>query len=487
MNNGGKEMYIKQPISAVTENSVLVIFEYIKNAVYDVYVDGKMYIETELSHCTIEGLQPDTVYIVSVTEKSTGNTADVKVKTAVAGESMDVRDFGAVGDGKTNDTLAIQAAIDNCPINGKVILKNGTFLSGAITLKSNMTLEIAAGAKLLGSPCASDYPVSVYRFEGIEQECYTSLINNDTSGGRAENIRITGNGTIDANGEKLFSEEMKEKAGKRGRAICIRETDGIYIKDVTVRQSPAWCVHTIYSNNVVLNNVKIFTKFDEEGRRYKGIYNGDGFDPDSCRDVTVIGCVIGSQDDCIAIKSGKDREGREIGIACEDILIRNCRFISGFGVAIGSEMSGCVRNVTVENCTFENTYSIASIKAPRGRGGMVENVLYRACTHYYNENEFTDCKWFRAAIYIDRFYGIDEFDPDVYKTFDEETGIFRNIVFEDIESKTAAGRAVYIVGLPESKIKGVTMRRLKASGSSGMVIKNAEDIVLEDIDIWDML
>lgn len=480
-------MYIKQPISAVTENSVLVIFEYIKNAVYDVYVDGKMYIETELSHCTIEGLQPDTVYIVSVTEKSTGNTADVKVKTAVAGESMDVRDFGAVGDGKTNDTLAIQAAIDNCPINGKVILKNGTFLSGAITLKSNMTLEIAAGAKLLGSPCASDYPVSVYRFEGIEQECYTSLINNDTSGGRAENIRITGNGTIDANGEKLFSEEMKEKAGKRGRAICIRETDGIYIKDVTVRQSPAWCVHTIYSNNVVLNNVKIFTKFDEEGRRYKGIYNGDGFDPDSCMDVTVIGCVIGSQDDCIAIKSGKDREGREIGIACEDILIRNCRFISGFGVAIGSEMSGCVRNVTVENCTFENTYSIASIKAPRGRGGMVENVLYRACTHYYNENEFTDCKWFRAAIYIDRFYGIDEFDPDVYKTFDEETGIFRNIVFEDIESKTAAGRAVYIVGLPESKIKGVTMRRLKASGSSGMVIKNAEDIVLEDIDIWDML
>ena len=239
--------------------------------------------------------------------------------------------------------------------------------------------------------------------------------------------------------------------------------------------------------NDMLNNVKIFTKFDEEGRRYKGIYNGDGFDPDSCMDVTVIGCVIGSQDDCIAIKSGKDREGREIGIACEDILIRNCRFISGFGVAIGSEMSGCVRNVTVENCTFENTYSIASIKAPRGRGGMVENVLYRACTHYYNENEFTDCKWFRAAIYIDRFYGIDEFDPDVYKTFDEETGIFRNMVFEDIESKTAAGRAVYIVGLPESKIKGVTMRRLKASGSSGMVIKNAEDIVLEDIDIWDML
>lgn len=480
-------MYIKQPISAVTENSVLVIFEYIKNAVYDVYVDGKIYIETELSHCTIEGLQPDTVYIVSVTEKSTGNTADVKVKTAVAGESMDVRDFGAVGDGKTNDTLAIQAAIDNCPINGKVILKNGTFLSGAITLKSNMTLEIAAGAKLLGSPCTSDYPVSVYRFEGIEQECYASLINTDPAKGRLENIRITGNGIIDANGEKLFSAQMKEKLGKRGRAICISKTDGVYIKDVTVRQSPAWCVHTIYSNNVVLNNVKIFTKFDEEGRRYKGIYNGDGFDPDSCRNVTVIGCVIGSQDDCIAIKSGKDREGREIGIACEDILIRNCRFISGFGVAIGSEMSGCVRNVTVENCTFENTYSIASIKAPRGRGGMVENVLYRACTHYYNENEFTDCKWFRAAIYIDRFYGIDEFDPDVYKTFDEETGIFRNIVFEDIESKTAAGRAVYIVGLAESKIKGVTMRRLKASGSSGMVIKNAEDIVLEDIDIWDML
>lgn len=480
-------MYIKQPISAVTENSVLVIFEYIKNAVYDVYVDGKMYIETELSHCTIEGLQPDNTYIVSVTEKSTGDTAEVKVKTAVTCESMDVRDFGAVGDGKTNDTFAIQAAIDNCPRNGKVILKNGIFLSGAITLKSNMTLEIEDGAKLLGSPYTSDYPVSVYRFEGIEQKCYASLINTDPSKGRLENVRITGNGIIDANGEKLFSVQMKEKAGKRGRAICIRETDGVYIKDVTVRQSPAWCVHTIYSNNVVLNNVKIFTKFDEKGRRYKGIYNGDGFDPDSCRNVTVIGCVIGSQDDCIAIKSGKDREGREKGIACEDILIRDCHFVSGFGTAIGSEMSGDVRNVTVENCTFENTYSIASIKAPRGRGGTVENVLYRACTHYYNENEFTDCKWFRAAIYIDRFYGVDKFDPDGYKPFDEGTGIFRDIVFEDIESKTIAGRAVYIVGLPESKIKGVTMRRLKASGLSGMVIKNVEDIVLEDIDVWDIV
>lgn len=479
-------MYIEQPVSAVTENSVLVIFEYIKNAIYDVYVDGKKYIETELSHCTIEGLEPDTDYIVSVTERSTGDRSETKVKTSVAGKSIDVSDFGAVGDGKTNDTLAIQAAIDNCPKNGKVVLKNGTFLSGAIILKSNMTLEIADGARLLGSPYTSDYPVSVYRFEGIEQECYASLINTDTSGGRVENIRITGNGIIDANGEKLFSSEMEEKAGKRGRAICLRETDGIYIKDVTVRQSPAWCVHTIYSNNVVLNNVKIFTKFDEKGRRYKGIYNGDGFDPDSCRNVTVVGCLIGSQDDCIAIKSGKDREGREKGIASEDILIRNCRFVSGFGVAVGSEMSGGVRNVRVENCIFENTYSIASIKAPRGRGGTVDNIMFRACKHYYNENEFNDCKWFRAAIYIDRFYGIDGFDPDLYKTFDEGTGIFSNIVFEDIESRTTAGRAVYIAGLPESKIKGIRMRRIKAIGSSGMVIKNADDIVLEDVDIWDM-
>ena len=136
-------------VSAVTETSVLVIFEYIKNAVYDVYVDGKKYIETELSHCTIEGLEPDTDYIVSVTERSTGNRSEVRVKTSVTGESIDVSDFGAVGDGKTNDTLAIQAAIDNCPKNGKVVLKNGTFLSGAIILKSNMTLEIADGARCL--------------------------------------------------------------------------------------------------------------------------------------------------------------------------------------------------------------------------------------------------------------------------------------------------------------------------------------------------
>lgn len=469
--------------ASVTADSALLVYEYFDNAEYKIYVDGECIATTDKPDYTVTGLKGGTVYKMQVEAVGISKTDVTEIQTQSVGEVINVEDFGAVGDGKTLNTESIQRAFDSCPPGGTVVIPKGVFVSGALFLKSDMTLHIEDGAKLLGSCDTRDYPVFKYRFEGREQMCYASLVNTQCCSERLRNIKITGNGTIDASGVALFMAEMSEKKGARGRAVCVRNTDGVYIKDITVRQSPSWCLHTIYCNDVVVNNVKIHTKFDENGERYPHIFNGDGFDPDSCRNVAVVGSMIASQDDCIAVKSGRDEEGRTVGIASENILIQNCSFKSGFGVGVGSEMSGGVRNVHIEACTFENTYSLGMIKAPRGRGGVVENVVYKNCTHYYNENEFSDNKWFRGAINIDQFYSVENVSVNDCEPFDEGTPIFRNIRMENISVDTTAGNAVFVAGLPESPIENITLKNVTAKGRFGIKVYNVKNLNIENVSV----
>ncbi len=318
-----------------------------------------------------------------------------------------------------------------------------------------------------------------YRYEGCESLCYTSLINTDSA--PHENISILGEGVIDAGGMPLYEAERAEAKGKRGRAVCLRNTRGVTVRGVTVRQSPAWCLHLIYCNEVLLEDVKIFTKYDEDGNLCD-MFNGDGIDLDSCSDVTVRSSLIGSEDDCIAIKSGRDVEGRRVGIPSKNILIENCRFISGFGVAIGSEMSGGVENVTVRNCRFENTFGIVSIKPIRPRGGYVKNILYENCTHKNESLEHRDCLWYRGAIYIDGFYGKEEgdFDADEKRPVDETTPLAEGITLKNLSAETIAGRGVYICGLPERPIKGLVIENVRVAGIKEPYLYNLEDAHITD-------
>ena len=383
-----------------------------------------------------------------------------------------ITDFGADPLGEEICTEAIQRAIDLCPKDGEVLIPKGNFLSGALFLKSDMTLRLAEGARLCGSRRPEDFPLMTYRYEGKEQVCYASLIN--TSGAPSQNISIVGEGTITAGGMLLYEAERAENKGKRGRAVCIRNTNGVTIRGVTIRQSPAWCLHLIYCNDVRIEDAKIFTKYDEDGNRCD-MFNGDGIDLDSCAHVTVRDCLIGSEDDCIAIKSGRDVNGRRVGIPSKDILIEGCTFISGFGVAIGSEMSGGVENVTVKNCRFENTFSLVSIKAIRPRGGYVRNITYENCTHENTSKEYDDCLWFKAAIYIDGFYAHEEgsYDPDLFAPIDETTPTVENITLKNITSRTVAGRGVYICGLPESPIKNLSLIHVYSEGIKEPYLRHA--------------
>jgi len=383
---------------------------------------------------------------------------------------FNITDFGAKEG--TPATEAIQKAIDLCPQGGTVLIPRGIFVSGALFLKSDMTLRLEEGARLLASADTDDFPIMGYSFEGREQLCYASLLNTDSAPHR--NITIEGDGIIDAGGNFLFQAELDENKGKRGRAVCIRNTDTLTVTGVTIRNSPAWCLHLLYCRNVLLNNVKIHTKYAEDGSRYI-LRNGDGIDVDSCRDVHIANCLVSSQDDCIAIKSGRDEEGRRAGIPSRDILIEDCTFTSGFGIAIGSEMSGGVENVTVRNCVFENTSSLISLKTMRGRGGNIRNITYENCTHSNESMEYRDCQWFRGAIYIDGFYASKEFDPADKQPIGEGTPFADGITLRNITASTVSGNAVFICGLPEAPIRHLRLENVKVHGKSGMITHNLED------------
>ena len=394
-------------------------------------------------------------------------------------ERICITEYGAVSGKNTVNTLAIQAAIDACPENGCVVIPEGVFCSGALFLKSNMTLYLEPGACLLGSINTEDYPLMTYRWEGRETLCYASLLN--TKEGKQENIRIQGSGTIDANGMVLFQKEMAEKKGARGRAVCLRNVDGIQISGVTIRQSPAWCLHLIYCDNILIEQVEIHTKYSETGDLYRDIFNGDGIDIDSCRNVVMRDSLIASQDDCIAIKSGRDEEGRNVGLPTENVTITNCIFRYGFGVAMGSEMSGGIKNVIVTDCRFEDTYSFASVKAPRGRGGVIEDITYKNIEHYNHSLEHRDCRWFRGCLYIDQFYGEEIFDAGRKATVTDGTATIRNILFENVKTETVAGNGIYLCGLPEQPLEQIRLKNVKVSALHGIYVRNVVGLEMEEV------
>lgn len=393
---------------------------------------------------------------------------------------FDITDYGAVGDGKALNTAAVQKAIDECGEGDTVLIPKGRFLSGAIFLKGDMTLEIQKGATLVGSENLEDYPIVQSRWEGIEGARYASLVNMKE--GKHENLIITGEGTFDASGAVLRKKEQSEGKGAPGSTACISNTCNLVITKATFRNCPSWCVHILYCNNVIIKDIEVHSKYDENGKEY-GVCNCDGIDIDSCKSVMITNSLIESQDDCIAIKSGKDADGRRVGIATEDVLIRYCRFEHGFGVAVGSEMSGGVRDVVVRNCDFHDSFSIGSIKAPRGRGGVVEDIVYVNCTLVNKDTAHKDCRWFRGGIYIDQYYSHDEFDINEYREINEGTAVIRNILFKDIELETVGGNAIYLSGLAESRLQNIMLMNVKAKGVHGMKVYNIDGLTVHNTEV----
>jgi len=351
----------------------------------------------------------------------------------------DITQFGAVGDGSTFAGSAIHSAIDAAAGagGGTVVVPAGRFLTGSITLKSNITLHLEPGAVLLGTGNPDHFPLWRSKWEGTAvdgQPGRAPMIGGEG----LRNIAITGRGTIDGAG-KWWWQNMKTMSPPNVRPTLIRFVDcyNVRIEGITVTNSPSWTITPLACDNVTITGITVINPPDSP--------NTDGINPDSCRNVRISDCHIDVGDDCITIKSGKETDNRQRYQACENITITNCTLLHGHGgVVIGSEITGSVRNVVISNCVFIGTDRGIRIKARRGRGGVVEDI--RA------SNLIMD--GVLCPIVVNLFYGCGAWgDKKVTETgpmpVNEGTPQFRRFRFSNITARRVKFAAAYILGLPE--------------------------------------
>ena len=412
-------------------------------------------------------------------------------------ERVDMLKSGAKADGKTLNTTLINHTVDRLSQagGGTLFFPAGTYLTGAIRLKSNITLELEAGATLLFSDNFDDYlPFMEVRHEGVMMKSFSPLI----SAMDAENITIKGEGTLDGQGKAWWTEFFRiyvdlEKNGMRElnkyQPLWERENDvealyaetnedwhgtlkrrffrppfiqpvrcrRVRIEGVKIINSPFWTVNPEFCDNVVVTGVTIHNVPSP---------NTDGINPESCRNVHISDCHI--SDDCITLKSGRDAQARRLGVPCENITITNCTMLSGHGgVVIGSEMSGSVRKVTISNCVFDGTDRGIRIKSARGRGGVVEDIRVSNII-------MSNIK--REAVVLNLKYSKMPVEP-----MSERTPLFRDI---SISGLTAVGvkTPVKIVGLEEAPVTDIILRDINVKNArEKCIFENCERIRLTDV------
>ena len=296
---------------------------------------------------------------ISFRKASVGHSAQPAIKI-----SLNVRDFGAKGDGQTKDTVAIQQAIDRCNVlgGGEVIVPAGNYLTGAIALRSNVMLRLEKDAVIMGSPDLKDYQVMQVRWEGKWIQGYSGLIYALD----AKNIGITGPGKI-AGSDLVGGRPNGDNPLRRPALIEPIDCSNITFEGFSTQYHLMWSIHLTYCDTVAIKNLYI--------RSTGG--NGDGIDVDSCKHVMIDGCDIATGDDCISLKSGRGMEGYKLLRTTEDVHISNCTFADSIFacIGIGSETSGGIRNVVIENCKFTAAKTFALyMKSRVGRGAFIENI-----------------------------------------------------------------------------------------------------------------
>lgn len=314
--------------------------------------------------------------------------------------TFDITDFGAVGDGVTDCTAAINRAVQACSGagGGRVVVGAGTYHTGAVHLRSNVNLHLEAGATLAFSRDPQDYlPVVHTRYEGVELMNYSPLVY--AYGQR--NVAVTGTGVLDgradadhwwdwtsgpppnegpdksallqmaADGIPVEGRVFGDGHFLRPNLLQLYSCENVLIEGVTVRDSPMWNIHPVLCRNVTIRSVVVDSPHGP---------NNDGIDPESCTDVVIEGCTINTGDDCIAFKAGKDHDGRRVAAPCENAVVLDCEMADGNGgVTMGSETTGGIRNIFVRNCRMSSPRleRAIRIKSNPQRGGTIENVHVR--------------------------------------------------------------------------------------------------------------
>lgn len=390
--------------------------------------------------------------------------------------TFNIMAYGANPDGVSYNTDAFKKAIAACAENGggKVLVPKGKYLTGAIHLDNNINLHLEEGAEILFSTNPKDYyPLVKTSYEGIELMNYSPLIYAY----QKTNIAVTGKGILNGQaanenwwnwcGKEVYGwkEGMPQQKdslnlprlmdmGEKGTPLDERvfgdghylrptflepfECSNVLIEGVKIVNAPFWIIHPFKSNNIIVDGVTV----ESHGP------NNDGCDPEYSKNVIIKNCTFNTGDDCIAIKAGRDAEGRRVGITTENIVVQNCKMIDGHGgVVIGSEMSAGVKNVFVENCTMDspNLDRAIRLKTNSRRGGTIDGVFVRNV-------EVGQVK--EAVLKLNMFYA----------TYANQTGEFipeiRNIVLENVNVKNGGYYGILAKGYESSPITNVTLKNV---------------------------
>jgi polygalacturonase len=415
--------------------------------------------------------------------------------------------FGAVADGKTINTKAIQAAIDKCAATkkgGVAVVPAGTFLSGAIFLKQGVDLLVEKDGVLKGSTNIDDYPQIKTRWEGTEEMWTSAFVNAEGVTG----LTISGEGTIDGSGEEWVQNNPMRRppappatgaaavaplapppppptappipmaaaapgaarpagapAGPRGRGrprlIGIQNSKEVLVSGLKLHNQAVWCLFVLYSQDVEIDGINITAEHN--------IPSSDGIDIDSSKHVHVNNVFIDDDDDCISIKSGKDADGLRVNRPAEDILIENSHFAYGQGgVAMGSEVSGGIRNVIVLNCVFDSdNWAPIRFKSQPSRGGVVENITYKNITLHGTREAFEMNEEWRM---------VGPRQPD-----SNPLPVVRNVKIINVNGDVRSVGVIH--GLPGAPIQGVTFENCNITANTGFHLDHARDVDLKGLTI----
>ena len=443
---------------------------------------------------------------------------------SIPNNTVSIKDFGATNGGYVLNTKAFADAIDAVSKKGggKVIIPPGIWLTGPIILKSNIELHAQTGALIKFSTDKSLYPIIETSFEGLNTwRCISPIY-----GKNLENIAFTGNGVWDGSGEawrqvkknKLTEEQWKKFVASGGVLnekkdnwypseqylkgsngadqnvrldlktkeefeaihdflrpvmVSIQNSKRVLFDGPVFQNSPAWNIHPFMIEDLIVRNITVRNPWFSQ--------NGDGLDVESCKNVIIKNSSFDVGDDAICIKSGKDKDGRDRGVACENIIVKNNIVYHGHGgVTVGSEMSGGVKNLHVSNCTFIGTDVGLRFKSTRGRGGIVENI-------FISDIYMIDIP--SQAISFDLYYGgksIAETLAEGGNTVstkivpvNEETPQFKNILIKNI-TISGAQQAVFLQGLPEMNLENIEISNLIAKADKGFSIIDGNGIKISN-------
>ncbi|MBG47715.1 MAG: glycoside hydrolase [Pseudozobellia sp.] len=415
-------------------------------------------------------------------------------------KTFDITDFGAINDGETNSSEAFKKAIVACNKagGGKVLVPSGTFLTGPIHLLDNVNLHLSEGSEILFSTNKSEYlPVVHTSYEGVELMNYSPLVYAY----QKKNIALTGRGTLNGQANETNwwpwcgAERYGHKKGEAqqrddhnlprlrkmneeavpyqdrvfGEGHQLRPAffqpfgcENVLVQGVTFTNAPFWVMHPIKSTNVTVDGVIVSSHGP----------NNDGCDPEYSKNVHIKNCVFDTGDDCIAIKSGRNDEGRRVNIPSENIVVEDCRMKDGHGgVVMGSEISAGVRNVFVRNCRMDSPELDRAIRIKTNtlRGGFVENVFVKNI-------QVGQVK--EAVLKINTYYGI----------YDNQEGehipTIQNIHLENVTVAKGGKYGILVQGREERPVKNITLKNVEIKGAeTPMLVENSEPIHFDNVTI----